>query len=345
MSDTFADVGRPTSAPEARAVLVVGSARSGANDLARALQLLGLRVPGSTAAGTNPTSAAPAESPWVTDFHERLLRRVNVAGADARPQAWFETGKLATDEEVRQELFAWLEVAAREAPSDMVIADPRLAWFLSLWKAASLRCRLEESHAIVLRSPGEVIGGSPRSGSGHTNETNRAAGWLNQALHSERATRGSLRAFVPHHDLLEDWTVPLYRLGERFGLESLHNATAREIRRVHDLFDSRSAGALPTWSDADVPKSLRTMVDATWDQLTKLARADDEPTDVHTTLDELRREYAQLYADAERVAHSTIVAARRRNKQPRRAGDRAPDPATSPEIPLGRRLLPRRPKT
>lgn len=340
MSDTFAEPGRPAPPPTPRAVLVVGSGRSGANDLARALQLLGLRAP-SGATRADRTSPTPAESLWVTRFHERLLRRANITVADARPQAWFETGKLATDEEVRQELFDWLAAESAGVPSEMVIADPRLAWFLSLWKAASRRCGVEASYAVMLRTPGEVIGSTPRQGTAHASETSRAAGWINHALHTERATRGSRRAFVIHEDLFEDWTVPLYRLGERFGLDSVHNATAREIRQVHDLIKSRSSTPRTPWVDADIPGPLKTMIDEAWDQLTKLAGADDEPTDVHTTLDELRREYAQLYADAERIAHSTVVAARRR-KPSRRTDAPASGSEIPPETPPRRRLSVRR---
>lgn len=342
MSDTSSESGPLTPPPPARAVLVVGSARSGANDLARALELLGLRAPGAPVPDQG-TSVASNGSSWVTDFHERLLRRVNVAPTDARPQAWFETGKLATDEEVRRELFDWLATEAGAAPSDLLVADPRLAWFLGLWKAAGLRCGVDTSYALMLRAPRDVAAGATQQASGHS-ETSRVAGWVNQALHAERATRGSRRAFVSHEDLLEDWTVPLYRLGERFGIESIHNATARDIRRVHDLIDSRSAGGRAASTELDVPGTLRALVDETWDQLTKLARADEEPSDVHTTLDELRRSYTELYADAERMAHSTIVAARRRRPS-RRTDDSAATSSTSPEVPTRRRLRRRRPTT
>lgn len=327
MSNALSEPGSLTSPPAARAVLVVGSARSGANDLAKALELLGLRTPGDA---------------WFSDFHERLLRQANVAVADARPQAWLETGKLAADESVRRELFGRLEAEARNEPSEMVIADPRLGWFLGLWKAASLRVGVDDSYAVLLRAPYDVIGTS-RPGAGHTSEASRAAGWVNQALHVERATRGAQRAFVPHEDLLEDWTVPLYTLGERFGLSSVHNATAREIRRVHDLIEAAPTQGRRSWADMDIPSALRVLVDETWDQLTQLARAEDERPDVSSALDELRRSYTQFYEDAERVTQSTLVAARRR-KPPRSGGDAEAVPeAVSP--PSRRRLLRRRPTT
>lgn len=337
MSDTAAAPGGGTTS--ARAVLVVGSTRSGANDVARALELLGLQVPGTD----RPTAASPtSESPWVTDFHERLLRRANVAPIDARPQAWLETGKLATDEDVRTELFGWLAEQVGGSPAELLIADPRLVWFLDLWKAAGLRCGIDPSYAVVLRPPGEAIGGTTRSGPGHASDASRASGWLNLALHGERATRGACRAFVSHPDLLEDWTVPLYELGERFGLDTVRSASARDIRRVHDLVDSRSTGdGSRPWSELELPRALRTMVDETWAQLTALAASDDEAPAVHAALDELRRDYSQFYAEAERVAHSTIVASRRRPTR-RNSDDRATAPDEVAPLQPRRRLLPRR---
>lgn len=340
MSDSSSESRPQASLPSAHAVLVVGSARSGANDVARALELLGLRVPGTDRPGASSSTAS--ESRWVTEFHERLLRRANVAPTDARPQAWLETGKLATDEDVRRELFGWFDTEVVASPAEVVISDARLVWFLDLWKAAGLRGGVDPSYAVVLRAPAEAIASTTRSGPGHASDASRASGWLNLALHSERATRGARRAFVSYADLLEDWTVPLYELGERLGLDSVHSASARDIRRVHDLVDSRSAGdGARSWSGLDVPEPLRRMVEATWEQLAALAGSSEEAPEIHASLDELRREYSQFYADAERVAHSTIVASRRRPAR-RDADDRAPAPGgTTPPAPR-RRLLARR---
>jgi len=341
VSDTFAEAEQPSSHQQTRAVFAVGPGRRGAHDLARALELLGLDVPSARGADRAASGAAAGDPDWIADFHERLLRRSNVTVSDARPQAWLETGKLATDEEVRHELFDWLEAQTGDAPSELVISDPRLGWFLGLWHAATLRTGVEACYAVVLRSPADVIAGAARQSPAHGSDAVRAAGWINHALHTERATRGSRRAFVPHQDLLVDWTVPLYRLGERFDLDRVHNATAKEIRKVHDLIDSRADGAGATpWSDLDVPAPLRTLIDEAWDQLGKLAAVDDEPTDVLSTLDELRRAYTQLYADAERITQSSLVAARRRQaiRRPSDAADQPPTPPTR-----RRRLLPRRP--
>lgn len=335
MSGASGDQAGPVESATSRVVLVLGPARSGADELARALQLFGLRTPDA-----DPAGAAPHESHWVRDFHDRLLAQANVRVGDARPQAWFETGKFATHEQTRRELFDWLGSQATPPPHEMVIADPRLSWFLGLWKAATLRCRIDTGHVVMLRAPGESIGIKGGKAGGQTNQTARAAGWLNQMLHAERATRGAHRTFLRHRDLLDDWTVPLYRLGERFSLEGVHNATAGEIRRVHDLIDPRPAPA-PDWSGVDLPKPLRLIIDETWDQLDKLVESDEESPTVLQALDGLRREYAELYAEAEQLAHSTIVAARRR-KPARPKNDEPPATVEAHAAPVRRRGLGRR---
>ncbi len=47
----------------------------------------------------------------------------------------------------------------------------------------------------------------------YTNNNGTAA-WVNMMLHTERATREGTRAFVRYDDLLTDWTVPVFRLGQ-----------------------------------------------------------------------------------------------------------------------------------
>ena len=59
----------------------------------------------------------------------------------------------------------------------------------------------------MLRHPAAVIDSKTRWYGGAQGEAGRAAGWINQTLFTERATRESPRAFVRYDDLLEDWTA------------------------------------------------------------------------------------------------------------------------------------------
>ena len=76
-----------------RVVFVVGSGRSGTSTMAGALQALGLHVPQPEVRADETNPKGFAESKWVVDLHTELLQRSHVQVSDARPAAWYETGK------------------------------------------------------------------------------------------------------------------------------------------------------------------------------------------------------------------------------------------------------------
>ena len=309
-----------------RAIFVVGAGRSGISTMSAILQALGVHVPQPevSADATNPKGLG--EPKWVVDFHEQLLRRSNVQVADARPQAWFEAGKLATNDKVRENVFSWLGGQFAEGHDEIVLKDPRLAWFIGLWRSAALRCAATPSYITMLRPVTEVVGSKQLSYSQRFGEINRTASWVNVMLHTERGTRGSQRAFVRYHDLLKDWTVPLFELGEQFDLHSVKSATANNIRLVHNFIDPTLRQVSLTWDDIDVPKSLREIAEESWQALRGLAEPGGDDAKAHKTLDDLRAAYALSYADAEAISQSSVVAARREGAQERR-------PATPPAAP------------
>ena len=108
----------------------------------------------------------------------------------------------------RNELYDWLEGQFTEAEtptettpgtSELVVKDPRLSWFLGLWRSAALRCEATPAYVTMLRPVTEVVGSKERYYSTRFGEIDRTAAWVNMMLHTERATRGSQRAFVPRH--------------------------------------------------------------------------------------------------------------------------------------------------
>jgi hypothetical protein len=301
-------------------VFVVGSGRSGTSTMAGALKTLGMHVPQPEvpADATNPKGFG--EPQWVVDFHAELLKRCHVQVSDARPSAWFEAGKVAGFEPVRERLHLWLEEQLATGGAELVVKDPRLAWFAGLWRSAALRSEATPSYVTMLRPPAEVVGSKQKyyagSGSGGTSgEIARTAAWVNMMLHTERATRGSQRVFVRYADLLDDWTIPLFDVGRRFGLVSLQEANANHVRAVHAFIDPGLRRVQTTWDDVAVPARLRDLAQDTWDQLDLLAGAPGGPDGdlpaVHDRLDALRTDYAELYAEAEAIAQSSTLAAHR----------------------------------
>jgi hypothetical protein len=309
-----------------RVVFVVGSGRSGTSTMAGALQALGMHVPPPEVRADETNPKGFAESKWVVDLHHELLQRCHVQVSDARPSAWYETGKASASGITRARLTDWLgpqfkeawvtELGEEPAVNELVIKDPRLAWFLGLWKSAALRTDAQPSYVTMLRHVTEVVGSKQRyyapgqTGSAFS-EVQRTAAWVNMMLHTERATREGARAFVRYDDLLTDWTVPLFRVGNTFGLRAVTEASANSMRKVHQFVDPDLHRAHHTWSDLAVPSRLQEIAEESWQALSGLAEPDGDTADRHDTLDQLREAYVELYDEAEGIASSTADAARR----------------------------------
>jgi len=325
-----------------RVVFVVGSGRSGTSTMAGALKALGAHVPQPEVRADDTNPRGFAETQWVVDFHHELLQRHHVQVSDARPSAWYETSKASTSGITRARLTEWLEPHFRAAVGDepavdeLVVKDPRLAWFVGLWKAAALRCDAQASYVTMLRPVTEVVGSKARYYSQATQDfshVQRTAAWVNMMLHTERATRGSTRAFVHYDDLLSDWTVPVFELGQRLDLRAVQEASANSIRAVHQFIDPGLRRVQTTWDDVPVPSRLRELADETWEGLSQIARPDGDTAAVHTRLDQVRAAYTDFYDEAEAVAQSSVVAARREGRaeglaQGREQGRPAPAPST-----------------
>lgn len=325
-----------------RVVFVVGSGRSGTSTMAVALQTLGLHVPQPEvpADATNPKGFG--EPQWVVDLHGELLRRAGVQVSDARPTAWFEAGRLNDDEALRERLADWLgsqfgtvtpvKGQSRAYGQELVVKDPRLAWFLGLWRSAALRAEAVPAYVTMLRPVTEVVGSKQQYYAGGTtkgDEVGRTAAWVNMMLHTERSTRGQLRGFVRYADLLTDWTVPIHELGRRFELDTLRDASTNDIRAVHSFIDPGLRRVQLTWDDVDVPPRLQEIAEETWQALDSLAEPDGDVASTHATLDELRTAYADVYEQAESLTRSTALAERRAGRAEGRAQHAGPGPAPS----------------
>lgn len=117
-----------------------------------------------------------------------------------------------------------------------------------------------------------------------------------------------------YHDLLVDWTAPLFRLGELFDLSAVKSATDDDIRQVHDFIDPNLRRAQLTWDDVRVPPRLREVAEDSWRALNKLAEPEGDVPETHAYLDEVRAAYTALYEESEAITQSTIVAARRKRR-------------------------------
>ncbi|WP_426245456.1 sulfotransferase family protein [Nocardioides sp. LHG3406-4] len=328
MSRIPAQPSDPSSDQPRRVVFVVGSGRSGTSTMSGTLRTLGLHVPQPevVADATNPKGFG--EPQWVVDLHDELLKRSNVQVSDARPQAWLEAGKVSADHAVRERVTSWL-AGQFEAGDELVVKDPRAAWFLGLWRAAAGRNDARSSYVTMLRPVTEVVGSKQAYYDARQGGVTRTAAWVNMMLHTERATRGESRAFVRYADMLADWTVPVFRIGAAFDLHAVKTAMANDIREVHKFIDPSLRRVTLTWDDVDVPPRLRELADETWQALDGLADEGGDTAAAHEACDQLRVAYADMYAQAEAFAHSTTLAARREGA---RAAAPAPAPAPASRV-------------
>jgi hypothetical protein len=347
-------------------LLVAGSGRSGTSLFASVVGNLGFHVPRPWVKADDSNPRGFGEPQWVVDKHMKLLRQANVHASDARPTAWADAAKLCLDEQVIAEVRLWLyeQFAGHD---QVLIKDPRLLWFLPLWRQVGEELDATVYVVTVLRHPAEVVRSKLHWYQNMTLfDANRAAGWLNTMLFTERATRDYRRAFIRFEDLLEDWTQPIARVSSQLEVPNLVTARAREQLSADDIVDSSLHRSKATWKDLDVPKGLIHLTEQVWEELLSLADPEaDGDEAVLDRLDGYREEYVSYYRHAEHVAQSTALAATRpllKNKPPRPVATRPgaatmpatarlrpppskpaqPEPPPNSRLGLARRLIPAR---
>ncbi len=332
-----------------KALFVAGAGRSGTSTLAGIMSLLGMHVPQPEVAADDTNPKGFSEPQWVVDHHDRLLGATTVTVGDARPSAWFETGRIATREPERIRTTEWLE-SHFAVGEELVIKDPRLSWFLALWRVAAVRSGATPVFATMLREPAEVVGSKQTYYRNRLGSAHLAASWVNMMLHTERATRtsrtdgvsadGGARVFVRYADLLTDWTRTTMRVGDELDLYHVQHAQYEAIRDVHRFVDPTLRRISVSLDDLGLPPRLHALVAETWSELNKLADPGGDTPEAHTALDQLREEYVSIYEEAEAIARSSAVAAgaaARRDAARQGSGAAAPD-APSPKRGLADRI-------
>ncbi|WP_232676349.1 sulfotransferase family protein [Nocardioides sp. R-C-SC26] len=316
-----------------KVLFVAGAGRSGTSTMAGLMQILGLHVPLPEVAPDETNPKGFSEPQWVVDHHDRLLKEALVQVSDSRPDAWFETGRIATREPVRIETAEWL-AQHFSVNNELVVKDPRLSWFLGLWRVAAIRTGATPVFATMLRPPAEVVGSKQTYYANKLGSAHLAASWLNMLLHTERGTRESVadggRVFVRYADLLSDWTKTTMHVGQVLQLQHVLHADSEKIRAGHRFVDPSLRRMSQTLDDLGLPARLHDLVGETWNELNKLAEPEGDTADVHATLDELREAYTDLYAESEAISRSTVVATEQRLRRQGKAAPSGPGAPGSP---------------
>ena len=288
-------------------VLVAGTGRSGTSTLVGVLQRHGLHVPQPEVPPDDTNPRGFGEPQWVVDLHGRLLRQAKVQVADSRPAAWEMAGAVARDDAVRDKVRGWLEEQFGVADR-LVVKDPRSLWFLPLWTDVTRELGAEPSFVTMLRPPPETVGSRRTYYNRGLEDPHGIASWVNLMTGTEHATRGHRRSFVRYHDLLDDWSPVTRELWRRNGLGDGAPSPSEDPA---EFIDPGLRRMRQTWDDLELPERLKGLATVASDSLDALASgAGEEDVDLHARLDEARASYAAYYAEAESVAHSSVIAAR-----------------------------------
>jgi hypothetical protein len=299
----------PPAASGRQLVLVVGVGRSGTSLASGILGQLGLHIPQPevTADETNPRGFG--EPLWVVDFHTRLLEQRYISVNDARPHALELTGREMPVAE--EQLRTWLTEQFAVADA-LVVKDPRTIWFLPLWIRVAEELGATTSFVTMLRHPAEVVTSARKYYGTRLSSAARTGAWIHLILHTEQATRGSRRAFVRYEDLLADWESEVRRIGTRLGSPLLAGVDRSQHPAVDGFVDPTLHRNRVGWESLEVPARVRELADDVWERIQVLAGPDGDTESAWRELEERHRTYLEMYAEAEALAQSSVISARRR---------------------------------
>lgn len=305
-----------SAAPSRRSLLlVVGSGRSGTSTFSGVLKRLGFHVPQPELTPDPSNPKGYSESRWVVNFHGKLLKAARVTVSDARPDAWAAVAEAAGDA-AGNELAGFLRREFRRS-DHLLIKDPRLVWFLPLWRRVATDLGITPRYVTMLRHPAAVVASKSAFYGSWQGDVSRAAGWLNTKLYTERATRDGLRAFVRYDDLLTDWPKVVASVADNLQLEVISSAPSGAIREAEAFIDRSLSRSAPSWSDVAIPAALQEQSEQVWSLLAELAGKSGDGAvvggaampDLLARFDIAREDYAAYYRACEAVTESTVVAA------------------------------------
>ena len=317
------------SLPEGRALVastatrqllvVAGSGRSGTSLFTGLTGHLGLHIPKPEVKANRSNPRGFGEPRWVVDFHNELLASLDVTVEDGRPEAWALTDGVATDTDVRRRLGSWLELQFAEADR-IVVKDPRLAWFIELYRASALDLDADLRVATMLRHPAAVMRSREVAYGTRTSHTTRVVGWVNMMLGIESRTRDLARATLRYDDLLVDWRQALTQADATLGLDLLRDPAL--VTTADELVDPSLRRSTAQWSELGLPPAtldLAERVFAAYDHLVGVAGEDQQS--IRRDLDALGGEFTAYFDECFEVSRSRSGARAReeRRKAMRRA--------------------------
>jgi hypothetical protein len=282
------------SEPARHLLLVIGPGRSGTSVLTGIFASLGYRVPQPEVPPDPSNPRGFFEPQWAVDFHTRLLERVEIGSADARPSAWLSAAAANALTPARRRLDAWLEAEFAESPL-LVVKDPRMLWFLSLWRDAAEARGARVSMIMPLRHPAETVASRDHWYGAQRHPSSRLAGWVNSTLFTERATRSDRRGFVAFRALIDDWTIPIDALCEALDIEAFRTSLTGAQVAASRLIEPELVRSHADWETLGAHPGITRIASDVWDQMLRFTTPEGADLDA---LDRLRAEYLAMYEEA-----------------------------------------------
>jgi hypothetical protein len=299
----------PTSVPEKHLLIVAGPSRSGTSLVTGLVSCLGFYIPQPEVQADKTNPKGFAEPRWAVDFHKRLMQAGSLQRSDTRPDAIDRATRAAADETARNDLLEWLGVQFQTADR-VIVKDPRLVWFVDLYRYAAEQLGVGFGVIMMLRDPAETIR-SADTAYGRMDTSTRAAGWINYALALERSSRAVPRALVEHGDLMADWRKALEAAEQTLLIDLTNRATDTQLRAASELVEPSLRRSHSDWTDLGVPAALQDRVLHTFQTLRSLKaiQGDADTSAVTLELDQLRETFTEEYQTALAVVQSSILQA------------------------------------
>ena len=181
-----------------KAIVVLGSHRSGTSAMAGALSIAGADLPNEVMAPKHDNPTGFWEPKPIADWNDRFLASAGSQWHDPRSyfgRSWFaELGRGRTDELV--------DLLGANYPGDrpIVLKDPRISLLTPIWDAALREAGYEPAYVLMVRDPREVA--ASLSARDDFPFALGLAIWASYMLAAETDTRGARRAIVSYDDLL-----------------------------------------------------------------------------------------------------------------------------------------------
>ena len=300
-------------------LVVAGSGRSGTSLFTGLTGRLGLHIPKPEVSANRSNPRGFGEPRWVVDFHNELLASLDVTVEDGRPEAWELTDGIALDTEVRRRLRSWLEMQFAEADR-IVIKDPRLAWFIDLYRATASEVGADLRVGTMLRHPAAVMRSREVAYGTRTSHTTRVIGWVNLMLGIESRTRDLARATIRYDDLLVDWRRALTGADASLGLDLL--ADPALASSADDLVDPSLRRSEAQWHELGLGPATLSLAERVFTTYGRLIGVPNEnQQSVREDLDALAAEFTGYFDECYDVSRSRSGARARqeRRKAMRRA--------------------------